>query len=82
MKEIEALTKKAQKYKESGLTDLEIADELNISKETATWLLSKGKQKKPEGEVKIGWRSVGVYPSRISFIADALRYKTRPIVRN
>jgi len=72
MKEIEALTKKALKYKESGLTDLEIADELNISKETATWLLSKGKQKKPEGDVKIGWRSIGVYPSRISFIADAL----------
>ena len=72
MKEIEALMKKAQKYKESGLTDLEIADELNVSKETATWLLSKRKDKKPEGEVKIGWRSVGIYPSRISFIADAL----------
>ena len=72
MKEIEALMKKAHKYKESGLTDLEIADELNVSKETATWLLSKGKNKKPEGEVKIGWRSVGIYPSRIGFISDAL----------
>jgi len=72
MKEIETLIKKAQKYKESGLTDLEIADELNVSKETATWLLSKGKNKKPEGEVKIGWRSIGIYPSRIGFIADAL----------
>ena len=72
MKEIEALKKKALKYKESGLTDYEIAEELNVSKETASWILSKGKEKKPEGDIKIGWRSIGVYPSRIRFISDAL----------
>lgn len=72
MKEIESLIKRALKYKESGLTDYEIAEELNVSKETALWLLSKGKEKKPQGDVKIGWRSVGVYPSRIGFISDAL----------
>jgi orotate phosphoribosyltransferase len=72
MKEIEALIKKALNYKERGLTELEIADELNVSKETATWLLSKGKEKKPTGDVKIGWRSIGIYPSRIGFISDAL----------
>jgi len=72
MKEIEALIKKALKYKESGLTEHDIADELNVSRETAIWLLSKGKEKKPTGDVKIGWRSVGVYPSRIGFISDAL----------
>jgi len=72
MKEIEILTQKAMKYKNSGLTDYEIAEELNVSKETALWLLNKTKEKKPEGDVKIGWRSLGVYPSRIGFIADAL----------
>ncbi len=72
MKEIEALIKKALKYKESGLTEHEIADELNVSKETAVWLLSKRKEKKPTGDVKIGWRSIGVYPSRVGFISDAL----------
>jgi orotate phosphoribosyltransferase len=72
MKEIEALINKALKYKESGLTEHEIADELNVSKETTVWLLSKGKEKKPTGDVKIGWRSVGVYPSRIGYISDAL----------
>ena len=72
MKEIEALIKKALKYKESGLTDYEIAEELNVSKETTIWLLNKGKEKKPEGDVKIGWRSIGVYPSRMGFISDAL----------
>jgi orotate phosphoribosyltransferase len=73
MKEIEGLIKKALKYKEGGLTEHEIADELNVSKETAKWLLSKGKEKKPSGgDIKAGWRSIGVYPSRISFISDAL----------
>jgi orotate phosphoribosyltransferase len=72
MKEVESLIKKAIKYKESGLTEHEISEELNISKETAVWLLSKGKQKKPTGDVKIGWRSIGVYPSRIGFISDAI----------
>lgn len=72
MKEIEALINKALKYKERGLTDYEIAEELNVSKETASWLLTKGKQKKPEGDVKIGWRSIGVYPSRLGFLSDTL----------
>ncbi len=72
MKEIEALIKKALKYKESGLTDYDIAEELNVSKETAVWLLKKEKKKKPMGDVKVGWRSIGVYPSRMGFISDAL----------
>jgi len=72
MKEIETLIERALKYKESGLTDYEIAEELNVSKETTIWLLNKGKEKKPEGDVKIGWRSIGVYPSRMGFISDAL----------
>jgi len=72
MKEIEALINKALKYKESGFTDYEIAEELNVSKETAVWLLNKEKEKKPEGDLKVGWRSIGIYPSRIGFISDAL----------
>lgn len=72
MKEIDALIAKALKYKENGLTDHEIADDLNVSKETAIWLLNKGKEKKPEGDLKVGWRSIGVFPSRMSYISDAL----------
>ena len=72
MKEVESLIKKALKLKEGGLTELEISDELNVSKETTSWLLSKGTDKKPSGDVKIGWRSIGVYPSRMGFISDAL----------
>jgi len=72
MKEVEALINKAFKYKESGLTEHEIADELNVSKQTAVWLLSKGKEKKPTEDLKVGWRSIGVFPTRISFISDAM----------
>jgi len=72
MKEVETLINRALKYKESGLTEQEIAEELNVSNETASWLLSKGKDKKPVGDIKVGWRSVGVYPARIGFISDAL----------
>jgi orotate phosphoribosyltransferase len=72
MKEIDSLIKKALKFKEGGLTDYEIAEELNVSKETAAWLLTRGKEKKPEGELKVGWRSIGVSPSRIGSISYAL----------
>lgn len=72
LKEIEALIEKALKYKESGLTDHEIAEDLNVSKETALWLLNKGKEKKPEGDLKVGWRSLGVYPTRMRAVADAM----------
>ena len=72
MKETDSLIKKALKYKEGGLTDYEIAEELNVSKETAAWLLTRGKDKKPEGELKVGWRSIGVSPSRIGLISEAL----------
>lgn len=72
MKQTDSLIKKALKYKEGGLTDYEIAEELNVSKETAAWLLTRGKEKKPEGELKVGWRSIGVSPSRIGSISYAL----------
>jgi orotate phosphoribosyltransferase len=72
MKGFETLVEKALKYKENGLNEYEIAEELNLSTETVRWLLSKGELKKPTSEVKIGWRSIGVYPSRISSISDAL----------
>ena len=72
MKETEALITKALKYKESGLTEYEIGEELNVSKETAAWLLNKRKEKKPEGDVKIGWRSIGVYPERIASLSEIL----------
>jgi len=66
MKSIDALVKKATEYKEKGLSEKEIGDELHLSPETVTWLLTRGvKGGEPPKDVKIGWRSVGVYGNRI-----------------
>ena len=42
MKDVNAIAKKALDYKEKGLSEKEIADELHLSPETVTWLLTRG----------------------------------------
>ncbi len=73
MKSIDSLAKKAAEYKAKGLSEKEIGDELHLSPETVTWLLTRGlKGGEPPKDVKIGWRSVGVYGARIGFVAAAM----------
>ncbi|MGC8992053.1 MAG: orotate phosphoribosyltransferase-like protein [Thermoplasmata archaeon] len=72
MKDIEELAKHALELKQKGMSDKEIATELHISTQTVEWLLSRGFEKKVSApkDIKIGWRSIGVYSYRISKIAD------------
>ncbi|TLZ43880.1 MAG: orotate phosphoribosyltransferase-like protein [Methanobacteriota archaeon] len=73
MKDVNAIAKRALEYKEKGLSEKEIADELHLSPETVTWLLTRGiKGGEPPKDVKIGWRSLGVYGNRIGFVAAAM----------
>ncbi|MFQ6106604.1 MAG: orotate phosphoribosyltransferase-like protein [Thermoplasmata archaeon] len=73
MKKLDDLVKKALEYKEKGLNEKEIGDELHLSVNTVTWLLTRGmKGGEPPRDVKIGWRSVGVYGSRLGFVAAAM----------
>ena len=73
MKSIDLLIKKALEYKEKGLNEKEIGDELHLSPHTITWLLTRGvKGEKPPVDVKIGWRSIGVYGSRIGYVSSIL----------
>ncbi len=73
MKSIDAIAKKALEYKEKGLSEKEIADELHLSTETVTWLITRGvKGGQPPKDVKIGWRSLGVFGNRIGYIAAAM----------
>ena len=73
MKSIDAIAKKALDYKEKGLSEKEIADELHLSTETVTWLITRGvKGGQPPKDVKIGWRSLGVYGNRIGYAAAAM----------
>ena len=73
MKDVNAIAKRAFEYKEKGLSEKEIADELHLSPETVTWLLTRGvKGGEPPKDVKIGWRSLGVYGNRLGFVAAAM----------
>ncbi len=72
MKSIEELVKRAKELKERGLDTKEIATELHLSTTTVEWLLTKGISGEAPKDVKIGWRSIGIYPYRISKIADIM----------
>ena len=70
---IEKLVNKVKSLKEKDQTDREIAAELHLSIETVNWLLTRDIQKEhPPADVKIGWRSIGVYPSRARHIAEIM----------
>jgi orotate phosphoribosyltransferase len=70
MTSVEKLMKKAMDLKSKGLSNKEISNELHLSLPTIDWLLTRQiKTKKPPGDVKIGWRSIGVYPYRIELIS-------------
>ena len=73
MKGIESIIEKALSLKAKGLTDKEIGDELHLSPTTISWLLTrKVKGEKPPSDIKIGWRSIGVYPHRIEHLANIM----------
>jgi len=73
MTSIESLVEKALLLKKNGLTEKEISEELNLSQATVSWLLTKRVEgENPPADVKIGWRSIGVVPSRIRAMSTVL----------
>jgi orotate phosphoribosyltransferase len=61
--------------KKKGLSDKEIADELHLSLDTVAWLLISKKKKKappPPTDIRVGWRSIGVYPHRTRLAAGIM----------
>lgn len=75
MKTIEELTKKALELQAAGLLTGQIADELNISRETATWLLThakKGDVTQVPRDIYIDWSNIGRSSVRQRLIAGAL----------
>jgi orotate phosphoribosyltransferase len=66
----------AMEMKKKGLSDKEIADELHISLDTVAWLLIKSDGKKkgslPAADIRIGWRSIGVYPHRMRMVGSIM----------
>lgn len=72
------LIEKATELRNKGLTTGEIADELNISKDTTQWLImqmttvSKTKQKQKPDDFAINWKTIGSSSARMQFISSAL----------
>lgn len=75
MKTIDELTQKALELQAAGLLTGQIADELNISRETATWLLAhakKGDVAQAPKDIYIDWSNIGRSSIRQRLIAGAL----------
>jgi orotate phosphoribosyltransferase len=70
---VKELAEKALAFKERGLSEREIADDLHLSIDTVKYLLEKGIEGTlPPTDIKIGWRSIGVYGNRIGLMSEIL----------
>ncbi len=72
MKSLEELHNRAIELKNNGMSDKQISTELHLSVNTISWLLSKDITNNKIQDVKIGWRSIGVYGNRIEHIAEIM----------
>lgn len=69
---IEELTVLASNLRKEGLNTQQIADELSLSQDTITWLLTgTGDDDRPT-DVRIGWRTLGVRPQRIAAVGSIM----------
>jgi len=75
MKNIETLIKKAIELKAEGLVEGQISEELNISSDTVTWLLTHaektGTAPGPK-DISVDWSMIGKSAFRLSHISSAL----------
>ena len=71
----EKLIQKAQELRQHGFTTGEIADELNVSMDTARWLtLQKQTEEKIDAptDFAINWKSIGGNSTRLRYVSSAL----------
>ncbi len=74
MRDISEIIKKARELKAKGFTTGEIADELNVSRETALWLVTYSEEEKKEvpRDIFIDWQRIGANPAIIKNVATAM----------
>jgi orotate phosphoribosyltransferase len=75
MKNIEDLIQKALELQSNGLVTGQIADELNVSRETVTWLLTRSKKEASAPapkDISVNWSSIGKSATRLHYISLAL----------
>lgn len=75
MKNIETLMKKAIELKSEGLVEGQISEELNVSRETVTWLLTHAEKKSvapgPK-DISVDWSAIGRNATRLRHISEVL----------
>ena len=69
---IEELRAQAYGMRKEGLNSQQIADELSLSQDTISWLLTEGGSEDRPTDVRIGWRSIGVRPERIAAVGTIM----------
>lgn len=75
MKDIEDLIQKAVELQSNGLITAQIADELNVSRETVTWLLTRSKKEETipaPKDISVNWSNIGKNAKRLHYISLAL----------
>lgn len=74
MRNISEIIKKARELKQKGFTTGEIADELNVSRETALWLVTHSEEEKDNmpRDIFIDWQRIGSNPLIIKNMAVAM----------
>lgn len=69
---IEELKTIATNLRKDGLNSQQIADELSLSQDTIAWLLTGTNTGQRPTDVRIGWRTIGVRPARITAIGNIM----------
>jgi orotate phosphoribosyltransferase len=85
MSSFDDLIKKAHELKAKGLSDREIADELNLQRDTVVWLLlhEKERLKAPTPyDYSVNWSTIGSSTRRLSFIGSAIADLIRESITN
>ena len=75
MKNIEALMKKAAELKAEGLVEGQISEELNVSGETVTWLLTHAEKTSTTPgpkDISVDWSAIGRSAFRLNHISEAI----------
>ena len=65
---IEQLRDMVSNLRKVGLNSQQIADELSLSQDTISWLITDSSNNDKPQDVRIGWRTIGVRPQRIAAI--------------
>ena len=81
MKNVDDLIESAADLADRGLSGGEIADELNVSRETASWLVERGgaavepdRPDRPDGaqDIHVDWSAIGRDSKRLAAVASAM----------